>query len=152
MVDLPEGEELSAEALVAAAPRAIERAAKEMLEPALGKFQGIPALERLAAEVEGWPEAAEDWQWCARFLYQVIERRGTGGGNFRRMYAGFLDEVGREESELAAEASRLWTEVAEAAKEASEPDAAEPRQWKALAERCAAVLDAERRLWTQLAG
>ena len=35
-----------------------------------------------------------DWQWCARFNYQVIERRGTGGGNFRRMYSRFLAEVG----------------------------------------------------------
>jgi hypothetical protein len=152
MVDLPDGAELSEEALRAAAPRAIERAAKEMLEPAMGKFQGIPALQRLADEVEAWPEAAEDWQWCARFLYQVIERRGTGGGNFRRMYAGFLGEVGREESELAAECSRLWTEVAETAREASEPDAARPEQWTALAERCGAVLESERRLWTALAG
>ena len=44
MVDLPEGAELEPEALVAAAPAAIERAAKEMLEPTMGEFQGIPAL------------------------------------------------------------------------------------------------------------
>ena len=60
-----------------------------------------PALRRFAAEVGDWPEAAEDWQWCARFLYQVIERRGTGGGNFRKMYSRFLEEAGYEEAGLA---------------------------------------------------
>ena len=25
-----------------------------------------------------WPKTAPDWQWCARFGYQVIEKRGTG--------------------------------------------------------------------------
>ena len=48
------------------------------------------------------PSEIEDWQWCARFGYQVIERRGTGGGNFRLMYSRFLAEAGREEAELAA--------------------------------------------------
>ena len=42
------------------------------------------------------PSEVEDWQWCARFCYQVIERRGTGGGNFRLMYSRFLDEAGRD--------------------------------------------------------
>ena len=41
-------------------------------------------------------EQVEDWQWCARFGYQVIERRGTGGGNFRLMYSRFLAEVGHD--------------------------------------------------------
>ncbi|HXQ88872.1 MAG TPA: BtrH N-terminal domain-containing protein, partial [Solirubrobacterales bacterium] len=59
--------------LEAAVPRAIERVASEMLEPPFGEFGGIPALERLAAEAGSWPEAVEDWQWCARFAYQVIE-------------------------------------------------------------------------------
>ena len=68
----------------------------------MGEYQGLPALRRFAAEVGDWPEAAEDWQWCARFLYQVIERRGTGGGNFRRMYSRFLEEAGYEESAIAA--------------------------------------------------
>jgi hypothetical protein len=83
MVYLPGGVELAD--LGAAIPAAIERAAGEMLEPKFGDFQGMPALRRLAEEAGEWPEIAADWQWCARFNYQVIERRGTGGGNFRRM-------------------------------------------------------------------
>ncbi len=51
------------------------------------------SFDRLAAEAGSWPEVAEDWQWCARFGYQVIERRGTGGGAFRLMYSRFLEEV-----------------------------------------------------------
>jgi hypothetical protein len=89
-----------------AAPRAIARNARQMLEPALGDYEGLPALRRFAAEVGEWPEAIEDWRWCARFGYQVIERRGTGGGNFRLMYSRFLAEAGREEAGLAARPRR----------------------------------------------
>lgn len=137
--------------LRAAAPRAIERAAAGMLEPELREFQGIPALRRLAAEVAEWPRDAGDWQWCARFLYQVIERRGTGGGNFRRMYARFLAEVGYEEAGLAAEASERWTALADSALAASEADEPEPALWSRVGEEAARVLDAEERLWTALA-
>jgi hypothetical protein len=150
VIDLPEGAELNREDLLAHAPAAIERAASEMLEPSLGDYQGMPALDRLAAEVERWPEAAEDWQWCARFLYQVIERRGTGGGNFRRMYSRFLEEVGREESALAHEAAEGWTKLAIAAREASGAEQPEPGLWRALGEEAGRVRDAERRLWTAL--
>jgi len=149
MVDLPEGAELGE--LVSAAPASIERAVREMTEPAIGTYQGLPALGRLAEEVGDWPETIEDAQWSARFLYQVIERRGTGGGNFRRMYARFLEEIGREESALAAEAADRWTAVAEAAQVASEPEQPDPAHWRGLAERTGEVLAAEERLWTALA-
>jgi hypothetical protein len=150
-IEVPEGTEIDRDDLVAHAPKAIERAASQMLKPPLGDFEGLPALRRFAAEVGDWPEAAEDWQWCARFLYQVIERRGTGGGNFRKMYARFLEEAGYEESELAREASDRWSELAISARTASEPEVADPEQWPALSERAAEVLGAEERLWTALA-
>jgi hypothetical protein len=150
-IDLPEGVELNREDLLAHAPKAVERAAKQMLEPPLGEFEGLPALRKFAGEVGGWPDAAEDWQWCARFLYQVIERRGTGGGNFRKMYSRFLEEAGYEESALAREASEDWTKLALAARTASEPDQPEPEDWKALSDEAARVLDAEERLWAALA-
>jgi hypothetical protein len=150
-IDLPPGAELSRDELLSHAPRAIERAASQMLEPPLGDYEGLPALRRFAAEVGAWPEAAEDWQWCARFLYQVIERRGTGGGNFRKMYSRFLEESGHEETTLAREASDDWTRLALAARTASEPDEPEPAHWKALSENAARVLDVEERLWAALA-
>jgi Butirosin biosynthesis protein H, N-terminal/Domain of unknown function (DUF4872) len=133
-----------------AAPRAIERAVRNMREPELGEFQGLPALRRFAAEVGEWPEAAEDWQWCARFGYQVIERRGTGGGNFRRMYARFLDEVGYEQRAVAAEAADEWTALASDLLAASEAGRPERRLWSRVAEAADRVLDAEERLWTAL--
>jgi hypothetical protein len=149
-IDLPGGVKVDREELVAHAPRAIERAAKQMLEPPLGDFEGLPAMRRFAAEVGDWPEAAEDWQWCARFLYQVIERRGTGGGNFRKMYSRFLEEAGYEEAALATEASDRWTALALAARTASEPEQPDPAHWGALSDGAAQVLDAEERLWAAL--
>jgi hypothetical protein len=121
-----------------------------MLEPPFGPFAGVPALERLAAEAGAWPEAVEDWQWCARFAYQVIERRGTGGGCFRLMYSRFLEEAGREEAPLAAEAAARWTELAETFKAASENNEPQPQLWRAVGEGAERVLEAERRLWTSL--
>jgi hypothetical protein len=143
-------EEIDGEALLAAVPRAIERAASEMLEPPFGEFAGVPALERLAAEAGSWPEAVEDWQWCARFAYQVIERRGTGGGCFRLMYSRFLAEAGRDEAPLAAEAAARWTELAEAFKAASESEEPRPELWGAVGSHATAVLEAECRLWNSL--
>ena len=59
------------------------------------------------------PSEVEDWQWCARFGYQVIERRGTGGGNFRLMYSRFLAEAGRERGGArGARRRRRWTALA----------------------------------------
>jgi hypothetical protein len=150
-IDLREGTEIDRDDLLAHAPRAIEHAANQMLEPPLGEFEGLVALRRFAAEVGDWPQVAEDWQWCARFLYQVIERRGTGGGNFRRMYSRFLEEAGYDESEIAAEAAEDWTLLATAARTASEPEQPDPAHWKYLSEQAQRVLDAEERLWTPLA-
>jgi butirosin biosynthesis protein H-like/uncharacterized protein DUF4872 len=143
-------EAVEREQLEAAVPRAIERAASEMLEPPFGEFGGIPALERLAAEAGNWPGAVEDWQWCARFAYQVIERRGTGGGCFRLMYSRFLAEVGRDEAPLAAEAAARWTELAEAFKTASESDEPQPQLWREVGAGAERVAETESRLWTAL--
>jgi hypothetical protein len=149
MLTQPDG--VDADSLAEAAPRAIARAAARMLEPPLGDYEGLPALRRFAAEVGDWPEL-DDWQWCARFNYQVIERRGTGGGNFRAMYSRFLDEVGRAaEASLAAEASAAWTALAEALLVASESAAPEPGPWSRIGNEAEQVLAAEDRLWAALA-
>jgi hypothetical protein len=141
---------LDAERLREAVPAAIARAAGEMLEPPFGEFGGLLALERLAAEAPTWPEAVADWRWCARFGYQVIERRGTGGGCFRLMYARFLEEVGRAEAPLAGQAARSWTELAEAFRLASEEERPVPALWARIGAATRQVLDDERRLWEAL--
>lgn len=138
------------ERLRAAVPAAIARAAKEMVEPTWGEFAGLPAVERLAAEAGSWPELAEDWQWCARFAYQVIERRGTGGGAFRLLYSRFLEEVGRPEAALAADAAARWTELAEAFRVASESDDPRADPWNVVGPAAERVAAAEAQLWTAL--
>ncbi len=55
-------------------------------------FSGINALERWQKDMENWNDLS-DWKWVSRFLYQIIEKRGTGGGGFRFLYASFLKEV-----------------------------------------------------------
>lgn len=130
---------------------AIARCAGRMLAPPLGEYEGLPGLRRFAAEVGSWPELLADWSWSARFNYQVIERRGTGGGNFRAMYARFLAEAGRAEAPLAAAASERWTALAGELLAASEEDESSPGRWRAVAAAAAAVLAAEERLWNALA-
>ncbi len=134
-----------------AAGAAIARNARQMIEPALGDFEGLPALRRFAAEVGSWPQQISDWQWSARFCYQVIERRGTGGGNFRLMYSRFLAEAGRDESEIAAEAARRWTALAGTLQAASESEQADAELWDRAGEQAGAVLETEERLWAALA-
>jgi hypothetical protein len=135
-----------------AIPAAIERAATAMVEPEFRDFSGLDAVKRFAAEAGSWPSVAEDWRWCARFGYQVIERRGTGGGAFRLMYSRFLEESGRAEAPLAADAAARWTELAGAFHAASERDDPDPALWREIDAAARRVAAAEERLWTSLAG
>jgi hypothetical protein len=137
--------------LRAAIPAAIDRAAQAMVASELGEFSGLGAVERLAKEAGSWPEVAEDWQWCARFGYQVIERRGTGGGAFRLMYSRFLEEAGRPEAPLAAEAAARWSDLAGAFHAASDREDPEPGLWREIDSAAQRVFEAEQRLWTALA-
>jgi len=143
--------EVSPEGIRAAIPAAIERAARAMIEPEFRDFSGLDAVRRLAAEAGSWPEVAEDWQWCARFGYQVIERRGTGGGAFRLMYSRFLEEAGRPEAPLAADAATAWTDLAGAFHAASETEEPEPDLWRRIDSAANRVAEAEDRLWSTLA-
>ncbi len=151
MLDLPEGERIDREAMIAAAPAAIARAAGLMLEPALGRFEGVAALDRLAAEIGSWPDLLEDWQWCARFGYQAIERRGTGGGSFRLMYGRFLAQLGYPEASLATRCGERWSELAAALFAASEQALPQASTWNELAVAAASIRDAEVELWESLA-
>jgi hypothetical protein len=144
------GGEVSPERLREAVPAAIERAARAMVEPEFRDFSGLDAVRRLAAEAGSWPEVAPDWQWCARFGYQVIERRGTGGGAFRLMYSRFLEEVGRPEAPLAAEAAAAWSELAAALRAAGEGDKPVAALWRAVDDAAQGVTATEERLWTAL--
>ncbi len=143
--------EVSPQRLDEAIPAAIEHAARAMVEPEFRGFSGLDAVRRLAEEAGSWPEVAEDWQWCARFGYQVIERRGTGGGAFRLMYSRFLEEAGCSEAPLATAAAAAWTDLANAFHAASENNEPKPEFWRQIDTAANRVAEVEERLWTSLA-
>lgn len=109
---------------------ALRRQARDVLIDVDGSG-GVSALERFAAELPDWPARAAseaDRSWCFRFGYQTIERRGTGGGNFRALYARFLEEIeaaipGLSPLGLSARMRAIaagWSRLAEAMREISE--------------------------------
>ena len=77
--------------LAEAIPEAIHRASAMMIDEPSG-FGGLVKLERLVDDISTWRDL-DDAAWAARFGHQVIEKRGTGGGLFRRIYARFLIEA-----------------------------------------------------------
>ncbi len=91
-------------------------------------FQGLAGLETWRREMAGDWASYDDWKWTARFAYQVIEKRGTGGGGFRLMYADFLDEASRFVPEIAQmglagmmrDLGMAWSGLAFALKKVSE--------------------------------
>lgn len=116
-----------------AARTAIAETARYMLDPADATRSvadwgeaGIAGIRALAANVPDWPDL-EDPRWTACFAYQNVERRGTGGGAFRGLYAPFLDRVEAEVG-LDGYADRMhhiadgWAEAGEILREASETD------------------------------
>jgi hypothetical protein len=130
--------------LAEAVPEALRRQAREALLDVTGAA-GVSALERFAEELPAWPGLAageEDRAWCFRYAYQVIERRGTGGGLFRALYARFLEEAEAVVPALAslglvAQMRALaagWTRLAAACRAvAATPRGAVPPEVAALA-------------------
>jgi len=91
---------------------------------------GLEGLARLAAEVPGWSRRP-DPHFLASYGSQTIEEFGTGGGNFRKMYAGFLRFARgldaalapARSAELCDRSAAAWTELSGILKQASkEPE------------------------------
>lgn len=90
---------------------------------------GLPALLTWIAELPNW-QAQAQWPWILRFAYQVIEKRGTGGGGFRTMYAEFLEQVkdilpaveAEGLPEMMRESASAWSQLAEQLKAGSEAE------------------------------
>jgi hypothetical protein len=74
----------------------------------------VMGMETLAEDFENWSDYS-DWDACARFGYQNIEVRGTGGGFFRKMHAQFLREA--EALDGALRAARLAETMEDIARE-----------------------------------
>jgi hypothetical protein len=143
--------------------RAIGDTAAYMLDPSTADYQlgpgthGIEGIRAFADQLPEWP-GLPDPGWTVRFAYQNVERRGTGGGCFRRMYADFLataadsvaavpENAGDRMHEIAAD----WTDVGTTLKDASERD---PAEMGPLLEDAAAsvrdLADREERLFSEL--
>lgn len=95
----------------------VEATCNHMLNPT-NYYQGLFGMRLLAREYPAWKEYFPQEILCKELgtAYAYLEKIGTGGGNFRRMYARFLKEVsvitGNDEYlELSKEyfaVSRLW--------------------------------------------
>lgn len=127
---------------------AVRAQSRAILNPP-AEFGGLPGLLLWKKGLKDWA-GFPDWQWTARFAYQVIERRGTGGGGFRLLFADFLKEASLLVPEIGLSGlsgqmdalGRAWTDLAEALKAASErqePDFSE------AAEKLDVLLDMSRR-------
>jgi hypothetical protein len=147
-----------------AADSAIRETATYMLDPSESHRdsnyfggQGVGEIERFAEELPTFDDFP-DPSWTIRFAYQNIERRGTGGGAFRRLFAAFLetaaDPVGLPDgvpTEMEAIADD-WTELGGVLREASETDSEADRQsllWEA-SERVEAVAAREQALYQRV--
>ncbi len=128
---------------------------KKMLFPE-DPMTGLPGMLRAILDLPGWHEKSETPDFAARFAYQVIEKRGTGGGFFRNMYTGFLISAARRTknfftSGLVDDMSRIassWSEVASSFRELSENY--EPSGFKKIAGYLAKTADLEERYHKKL--
>ena len=82
--------------------------------------EGLHLMPRMIDDITTKWAAEEQFAWTARFGYQAIEKRGTGGGGFRKLFALFLEEVAdyvpaiqtSGAIEDAQNSAKLWTEFA----------------------------------------
>ncbi|MFC7045974.1 BtrH N-terminal domain-containing protein [Halobacteriaceae archaeon GCM10025711] len=110
-----------------AARRSVRRTADVMLDGGDVGWggEGVAAIRAFADDLPDW-RTFPDASWTARFAYQNVERRGTGGGAFRRLYADFLDQVASDLDLPASLPDRMhdvaddWTTLGRTLRDASE--------------------------------
>jgi hypothetical protein len=152
--------------LMTASRTAIELCARRMLgldeasstagpDPIFGDFnKGISGIKLLAEELPGWAEM-EGARGLARYNASAIEKFGNGGGNFRRLYAGFLSWAHAQDKErvpgdaaaLSTRAADGWTALAGLLWKASDGE----NTWSEASTRAKRIADVEQRLFEGLA-
>jgi hypothetical protein len=155
-------EQAAASALTKTANRMTGRdlSQKDLLKSVTDKnaviITGISGLSEFAKDLPNWherPDAAS----IASYASQAIEKFGTGGGNFRKMFAGFMnwahdiipDKVAPILVTLAYQSADLWTELAIILEKASfEPQSI--RVWKDASEKAGHIHDIESALFEKL--
>ena len=135
-----------------------DQAATEIQIPGDRKpANGIAGIRAFASSLPSWGQR-EDARWVASFNSRCIEKFGNGGGNFRRLYAGFLawayeldpQRVPNDASALATQAADGWTGISEMLAQAARGEAAED-VWDQAARQADAVADIEEALFRSLA-
>ena len=114
-----------------AVPEALRKNADLMIEGSenLRGKSGLKIIKKWAYDLPNW-KYIDDWQWSARFAYQVISRRGIDGAGFRWMYRDFLKGMSDicpliEELELASDMDVIgseWNKISTQLKDISESD------------------------------
>jgi hypothetical protein len=154
-----------------AAAAAIERAATQMLGVAeegaaagsilAGDYRatlGIAGVERFADDLPDWA-TREDVLGLASFNASCIEKFGNGGGNFRRLYAGFLAWAHALDPKLAPEAAAdlalesadAWTAASHFLHRVAE-EGPNPALFDQAARQMRRVVSIEKQLFASLAG
>ena len=147
---------------------AIDRCARRMLGasdeagPSGSEFPGrsvtgVAGIRALAQDLPSWAER-EDARWLASYNARAIEKFGNGGGNFRRLYAGFLAWARERDAALvpataAADATRAadaWTALSETLGAASQ-EGSDPALFTRAAEQALAIAEREHALFEALA-
>ncbi len=97
---------------------------------------GLEGIAQFSREVVRWQER-DRVDFIASYVSKSLEKFGTGGGNFRKMYATFLawsrerwpDLVPEKAPALADRAAGCWTQVAATLADASK-EPGQRRRWK----------------------
>jgi hypothetical protein len=118
---------------------------------------GLAGIRAVAEDLPHW-QAREDARWLASYNGRAIEKFGNGGGNFRRLYAGFLSWaseldpglVPASAPALARRSADEWTALAADLAVASEADAPSAL-WAGAAERATRIAEIESELFGGLA-
>lgn len=118
---------------------------------------GIAGIRALAEDLPRWAKR-DDASWLASYNARCIEKFGNGGGNFRRLYAGFLAwahalEPGLVPANAASQATRAadgWTALSNTLFEASD-EGADPTLFERAAEQAAQIAAIEEQLFQDLA-
>ncbi|WP_435346597.1 BtrH N-terminal domain-containing protein [Haloarchaeobius sp. HRN-SO-5] len=147
-----------------AARDGIELTARAMLSPDAvdgwgeAATNGLDGVRAFGRSLPSWPDLP-DATWCTRFAYQNVEKRGTGGGAFRGLFAPFLDamvdELDAVTADHVAEAYAVaddWSAVGQSLKRAglAGDESARQAAYDAASEQVFAVADREERLYESL--
>jgi len=91
----------------------IDKSPEMLLKAFTGKFQvkittGIQGIRAFHEDFLSW-KTDEDWKTTVKYTSDCFERYGTGGGNFRKMYANFLEKAQQHAPEVIDQKCILMT-------------------------------------------